>query len=138
MAEYLFRHLAEEAGRGDEFIVRSAGVAAIENDPAADQAIEVLGDKGITAIQKHKATPINEELVQDADLILTMTQAHKKMLLDLYPDAKEKVFTLKEYTIRPEEESNLDIADPFGQPVEVYQKCAGELEIYLKRLLEQL
>lgn len=142
MAEYLFLHLAEEAGRKDDFMVRSAGVAALANDPAAEQAIEVLGSKGITAIQEHKATPIHDELVEGADLILTMTQRHKEVLLMYYPDAVEKVFTLKEYTQlpteAPEEGDGFDIDDPFGQPVEVYQSCAGELEIHLQRLLTRI
>lgn len=142
MAEYLFLHLAEEAGRKEDFIVRSAGVAALINDPAASQAIQVLGQRGITSIQEHKSTPIHDELVEGADLILTMTQRHKEVLLQCYPDAAGKVFTLKEYTktsdTGPEQGDNLDIDDPYGQPVEVYEQCAVELETYLKRLITMI
>ena len=33
-----------------------------------------------------------------ADLILTMTTAHKDTVISNYPEAEHKVFTLKEYT----------------------------------------
>lgn len=142
MAEYLFLHLAEAAGRKEEFIVRSAGVAALAGDPAARQAIEVLGAKGITSIQGHAASPIHDELVEGADLILTMTRRHKEVLLEYYPDIPEKVFTLKEYTRQAEEDAEreytVDIDDPFGKSVEVYQACANELERHLQRLLAMI
>lgn len=142
MAEYLFLHLASEAGRSAEFSVQSAGVAVIENDPAADQAIQVLSDKSITDILKHRAQSVSDDLIKEADLILTMTRSHKNRLLALYPGREEKIFTLKEYTLVPEEKEDprysLDIRDPFGQPVEIYEQCAGELEIHLKRLLNQI
>jgi protein-tyrosine-phosphatase len=102
----------------------------------------VLGAKGITTIQEHKATPIHDELVEGADLILTMTQRHKEVLLQFYPDAAGKVFTLKEYTKTPDEDLEagytIDIDDPFGKSVEVYEHCAGELETHLKRLLTKI
>lgn len=139
MAEYLFRNLAEEAGRANEFNIRSAGVAALAGDPAADQAMEVLGKKGITAIQEHRATPVHDELAQGADLILTMTQRHREIILQYYPEIGEKVFVLKEYTRLPEEGAEsgytLDIGDPWGQSVEVYEVCAEELTVHLTRLL---
>ncbi len=142
MAEYLFRHLVEEMGRDSEFFIRSAGVAALETDTAAEQAIQVMGSRGIKAIEEHQATPINSELIEYADLILTMTRNHKERLLNIYPEAKTKIYTLKEYTILENEKQdttfNYDIDDPYGQPVEVYQQCAAELEIYLKRLLTKI
>lgn len=142
MAEHLFRQMLIEAGRSEEVEIRSAGVAAFPGDPAADQAIQVMHGKGITSIQGHQATPIYQELVEEADLILTMTRAHKGRLLSFFPELTEKVFTLKEYTYDPEldgeSEFNFDVADPFGMPVEVYEKCAAEMEVYLQRLLVKL
>ena len=142
MAEYLFLHLASEAGRSGDFSVQSAGVAAIENDSAADQAIRVLSNKSITDILKHRAQSVTPDLIKTADLVLTMTRSHKERLLALYPEGGEKIFTLKEYTVLPKEKEDpkycLDIQDPYGQSVGIYEKCAGELEVYLKRLLNQI
>lgn len=142
MAEYLFRHIVKERGFATDFIIRSAGVSAIDKDPAADQAIEVLKKRGLLEIAEHQATPVNKDLIFDVDLILTMTKSHKAHLLNLYPEAKSKVFTLKEFTITKEEqddpEFDLDIKDPFGQSIEVYQITATEIETYLQRLLEKI
>ncbi len=139
MAEYLFSKLIEIEGRSDELVISSAGVAAIENDLAANQAIEVLCGKGIDGICEHKATLINDSIVKDADLILTMTSSHRELILNKYPEVEEKVYILKEYTIKTEENENeiynLDIKDPYGQSVEVYKACASELEVSLKKLL---
>lgn len=141
MAEHLFRRMAEELGRY-EFAVRSAGVAALPDDPASHGAIEVMRGKGIDTIMAHRATPVYDELVKEADLILTMTRSHKETLLQRYPEVGEKLFTLKEFTRRAEEYTDghytLDIQDPFGQPVEVYAACAAELEMHLRRLFDML
>ena len=138
MAEYLFRDMVKESGREDEITIASAGVSATTDNPAADQAIEVLSRRGIGEIEDHTATPVSDEVVKDVDLILTMTQSHKRMLLNQYPELEERVYTLKEYTKQEQEDGDLDIKDPYGQPVEVYQACADEIMIRLRRLLKQL
>ena len=142
MAEHLFIRLAQEQGRDGEFMVCSAGVAALDGDPASYGAVEVLKSKGIHSIENHRATPVNDELVREADLVLTMTRSHKEMLLQRYPGAREKIFTLKEFTRSAEEYENeqytLDIKDPYGQPVDVYAGCAAELETHLRRLFNLL
>jgi protein-tyrosine phosphatase len=33
--------------------------------------------------------------------------------------------------------SDLDVADPFGGPVEVYRECAGELEEAIRRMIRK-
>jgi protein-tyrosine phosphatase len=38
-------------------------------------------------------------MIEEADLILTMTQSHKKQVIDVLPDSRNKVFTIKEYTL---------------------------------------
>ncbi|AGB42347.1 protein-tyrosine-phosphatase [Halobacteroides halobius DSM 5150] len=35
-------------------------------------------------------------------------------------------------------EENLDISDPFGQPIEVYQKCANQIEEEIRKIVEKL
>jgi protein-tyrosine phosphatase len=182
MAEALFRQLAQEAGL--EVEVRSAGVSAMEGMSAARHAVEVLKQKGIA--HDHRSRSLKPELVEWADLILTMTTGHKQMLTANYPQSVGKAYTLKEYvlsdgdtealireldgvrtelatmealgqkksnddavrSLREREErlltqlrerlGDLDVADPFGGSVEVYRKCAEELEGLLRRLIDRL
>ncbi len=79
----------------------------------------------------HKSRRVSARIVDGNDLILTMTRLHKMQILSAYPQAKGKVFTLKEYAGNSET-STPDIADPYGQPPEVYSRCADELEKSIK------
>jgi len=94
MAEALFRKLA--AARGVPAEVKSAGVAAYPGQPMSAHAADVLRERGIDP-SGFRSSEATAELVRWADLILTMTSHHKRHLLELYPDAVEKTFALKEY-----------------------------------------
>lgn len=94
MAEGILRNIAEKAGLDIE--VRSAGVSAMDHFPISEHAAQILYDKGIEEELISKSVTLSS--VEWADLILTMTMNHKRYLLEKFPHAVEKVFTLKEYT----------------------------------------
>jgi len=129
MAEALFRAKAN----GQEWEVRSAGVAAFDGQSASAHAIEVLRERGIDT--EHKSSSLSEELVDWADLILTMTESHKRAVLSIFPAAQSKVHTLREFV---GVEGITDIADPFGGDLEVYRRCAQEIEESLDMLIDRL
>ncbi|USG65426.1 low molecular weight protein arginine phosphatase [Brevibacillus ruminantium] len=131
MAEALFRARVKAAG--SEWEVRSAGVAAYDGQPASPQAVEVMEEYGIT--HDHQASRVNSELINWADVILTMTGSHKSLVVNYFPDAQSKVYTLMEFV---GVEGLGDIADPFGGSVEEYRRCAQELDHLLDRLWAQL
>lgn len=135
MAHGLFQKILQEKGIQD-IEVLSAGIAAFPGDPASFQAVEAMKEYGID-LSGHKASFLTHELVKEADLILTMTEAHKRRIVSMVPQAAEKTFTLKEYT-RTCAEEGLDIHDPFGQDVAVYRQCAAELKEELLRVVEKL
>ncbi|HZX46227.1 MAG TPA: low molecular weight protein arginine phosphatase [Clostridia bacterium] len=137
MAEAIFKDMLKKAGLEAE--VSSAGTAVYYEGGASEQAVEAMKEKGID-LSGHRSRPVGRKELEKADLVLTMTRAHKRAVLDMAPDLSDKVFTLKEYVCRePEDEEcgeGLDIADPFGRPVEYYRACAEELERALGKLLE--
>jgi protein-tyrosine phosphatase len=99
--------MAEALARSLVFAeVRSAGVAADQGGPASAQAIEVMRRRGhdVTA---HRSQLVSEELLDWADLVLTMTRQHKQILLERFPGVGTKVYTLKEYALDAEERQNL-------------------------------
>ena len=114
-----------------EIAVTSAGVAAWVGSPASPQAVEALLKYGID-LSLHQAKMLNEEAVAGADLILTMTISHRKIVTTRFPSASGKTFTLGDYTGRDK-----DIVDPFGQPVEVYLKCAEMLREMIEAALDK-
>lgn len=76
--------------------VQSAGIFAGENEHANRYAIEVLRDKNIN-LNTHCSQPVTSELLDWANIILTMTTQHKQSLILQYPNFQNKYYTLKEY-----------------------------------------
>lgn len=93
MAEGMLRKLAKQ--RGIPVEVRSAGVSAIEGMPVSHHAESVLRDQDIR--DELVSKPLTSELVEWADLVLTLTQSHKQYAIRQFPHAADKMHTLKEY-----------------------------------------
>ena len=126
MAEWILKEKIKQDEKLKEKIeVYSCGVYAEDGDKPTYAAIEVMQEKGID-ITNHKATNIRNSNIKDMDLILCATMSHKYSVLQLYPELKDKVYTMKEYV--GYDKNDLDIKDPWGFSVEVYRMCAAELE----------
>lgn len=93
MAEGMLCKLARD--RGLDVEVRSAGVAAMKGASISRHAEAVLRDRGIK--ETFESTPLYAELAEWADLILTLTQGHKRQVIHSFPETADKIFTLKEY-----------------------------------------
>lgn len=135
MAEALFQKLLARLGRDNEYSCSSAGVYAYEGDPAPAEARQAMQKYGLN-LSGHAASILTDEATQQAFRILTMTGKHKQMLLDVYPGATDKTFTLKEFA--GYNSNNWDIQDPFGQDTTAYQSCAEELYAALHKIMDKL
>ncbi len=93
MAEGMMRKLARERGLHVE--VRSAGVAATQGMSISHHASAVLKEQGVE--DRILSTPLHAELVEWADLILGLTEGHKRQMIYSFPEAADKIYTLKEY-----------------------------------------
>lgn len=99
MAERLLRDKSRLAGM--ELEVRSAGVAATGGSPISPNARALLEQRGIDSAGRSQA--VGKELIEWADVILTMTMNHKNILGQRYPDAVDKMYTLKEFAMNDPE-----------------------------------
>ena len=108
--------------------VKSAGIYALEGGEMSENARAVLREENIQ--HHHVSTQINAQDIEWADLVLTMTSAHKEMIKRTFIEAKSKTYTLKEY-VTPY--SSQDVFDPFGGDLHMYKQTFQEL----KRLIEQ-
>lgn len=140
MAEGIFNHvvLGEEKLEGVRAF--SAGVSAFSGDdganPKAQKAVKELFGIDISG---HKAKTIGEEDLKKADIILTMTEGHKKIILSVVPEAESKIWTLKEYVSGYKKtDESLDVQDPYGMGEEEYKSCAKELKHLIDELIEKL
>ena len=136
MAEGLARKMIAERLKctSDELqdrgvLVLSAGIAANLGSAASLEGVEVLKPLGID-LSAHESQPVTEQLIKHADVIWTMTRSHRQAILDQWPEASSRTFTLSL--------DNRDIADPIGGPVEYYRKCAEQITTELEQRLRDL
>lgn len=135
MAEILFRSILRQEGYTGLYSCSSAGVYAYEGDGATPEAQQAVNGYGLD-LSKHYARVLDDEAIRNAYIVLTMTRDHKRMILEVYPEAADKVYTLKEYANYGEEDQ--DISDPFGYGTEAYEACIKELETALLKILDKL
>lgn len=133
MAEVLLRkRLLEATGKEDAVDVVSAGLAAFQGDEASGQAVEAMQQRGLD-LSAHRSRRMTEQILDTADVILTMTRGHRDAILSQFPEAADRVHTLRV--------DGGDIADPVGSPLEVYQHCADQIDeqlgIWVERLKSQ-
>lgn len=117
MAEAICRKLAAE--KGLTILARSAGIAA-GDAPAtefAQQAMEGLGE--------HRSQQVTAEMCAQADTIVAMTQHHAEMLKSLYG-------------VPPDKLQVLDVPDPYGGSLELYQHTRDVLYTAIDKLLDEL
>lgn len=136
MAEGLFRHLvARRLGcRPDEIdgqgvIVASAGIAAWSGGRASTGALTAMAEAGID-LSAHESQPLTESLIRQADVIWTMTAAHRAAILAQFPEAGDRVAVLSP--------DRIDVVDPIGGPVETYRECARQIRAHLESRLDTL
>jgi protein-tyrosine-phosphatase len=149
MAEASLRHELE-ARACDGIDVASAGTWAAAGEPATDEAILVCEARGID-LSAHRSRPLEREDIDDADVVLGMTSVHIQEVASLVPEARSKTMLLKEIAetemptlwpdasaedrlqallmgARPRWRRKLDVADPIGRPLRIYERCFSELQ----------
>ncbi len=133
MAHAMLLKKAKEQNKNIE--VYSCGIWAQTGDVPTYEGREVMKDYGID-ISSHRATNIINADIENMDVILCATYNHKRNVISMYPELKEKIFTIKEYAGYPE--NDLDISDPWGYGLDVYKKCAKEIEKCIEKILEKV
>ncbi|MEM0914632.1 MAG: low molecular weight protein arginine phosphatase [Planctomycetota bacterium] len=133
MAEVFFRQMVDEAGGvsapGLEGVeVASAGVFAGAGQPASEEAKAVAAEYG-AELNGHRSTPLTREAVTEADLIYTMTDAHRNAVLAMAPEAKGKTQRL---------DPRADIDDPFGGTTDAYRDTAEQIRTALSSRIKEL
>jgi protein-tyrosine phosphatase len=132
MAEAIFNALAED--KGLDFRARSAGVAALEDEPIAPNSRVALEEMGIYP-GDHSAHQVSAEMLEEADLVLTMGPWHTAKLRKDFGDSS-KVRTLPEYASGVSSEEG--IPDPYGGPMVAYRASARQLFGLVDLLVDRL
>lgn len=94
--------------RGIALEVRSAGVSTMDGLPVSEHAQETL--RAMEIPLGGASSALTAQTVEWADLILAMTTNHKRHLIERFPQAVDKIHTLKEY-VEDRSEVLADIAE---------------------------
>jgi protein-tyrosine-phosphatase len=130
-AALLERALAERGTAGLD--VSSAGTGAWDGAPVSEGAYLVGLERGLD-LSGHRARLLTRELVEQADLVLTMARHHRARVDEL--GGEGHVFVLGEYAGRDGDEA--EVSDPFGGALEVYRDTYTELEALLQAAVERI
>jgi Putative translation factor (SUA5) len=136
MAEGLLRkRLADRLGvpvtqlEDQGVVVASAGISAAPGGRAAEEAMSVMRERKLD-ISAHESQPLLDRTVRFADLILTMTRSHRDAILTHWPEAEPRTHVLSR--------GRGDVADPIGGPIDLYRRCAEQIDEYLASWVDEL
>jgi len=136
MAELLMRrrlatHLGCEMDQLDErgAQVLSAGIAAMPGGRPSPEAVNVMQERQLD-LSPHLSQPLSPHLARHADLILTMTQSHRDAVVRQLPEAETRVRLLRI--------DQGDISDPIGGSIDVYRRCADQINEQIEYQIQQL
>ncbi len=143
-AEYRARAFADPAS----VVLSSSGVRArpgLPMDPEMAAQLRLRGVDPAGAVSRRT----NREVVQQADVLLTMDSSHRAHVLDEWPAAMHKTFTIGQlaqvstelpfgvgpreaiaavFERRPPVSRELDVEDPYGQGPEAAQVAAQRID----------
>ena len=128
MAAALLKHRRDEQG---EFIVRSAGIRALDGQPAHPLAKDEMSRRGID-LTGHRARTITPNLLAKFDLILVMESEHREWIEERMVSVRGRVHLLGHWR-------GLEIADPlnggrhaFELAAETMAQCLSDWSFYLQ------
>lgn len=134
LAEAMLRARLADRPRLADISVSSAGTSAWAGTPASEGSYLVALERGLD-LSAHRAVALTPELVERADLILTMGRNHLEAVKAM--GGAGLVHTLVDFAGRlpglPDE-----VADPVGGDVEAYREMAGTLDHLLALAVTRL
>lgn len=117
--------------------ILSAGVKARSGSSASQVVKHVARTNGFS-LRNHHSDPFTKKLIKQADVILLMEQWQKEMLLERFPQAKEKTFLMMEYLWNGDADEIRDIPDPTGQNLADYEEFIAVAHSEVDRIFREL
>ena len=133
MAEILLRTAIENEPSLSNYNIQSAGIFAAQGQAASENAQKIIEKKSYD-LSKHRSKQISQDLVDQSDLILAMTQSHLRALSSAFPESLNKMHLFRAFT----KESELDVMDPFGGNLIEYEHCAHSIKTAIPSIISYL
>ncbi|WP_251861568.1 low molecular weight protein arginine phosphatase [Clostridium sp. Marseille-Q2269] len=129
MAEAIFNHL----NHIEDVTAKSAGIAVVPGSVSSSNACKIINEDMNIDLSNREAVQLDEDILDQSDLILTMTYSGKDLLCNLSQDDSSRIFCITEYVGEKGE-----ILDPFGGDIEVYRNTYNQLKNIILLLLKKL
>ncbi len=129
MAEGLLKHMAQ--GRALQVQAISAGLN-VSDTAANDNAISAGAEHDVD-LSHHVPQELDDALVGEVDLLLTMEGCQKKRVAAEFPQARDKVHTLLEFVGEPG-----DVRDPIDGSLDDYRARARQIMQAIQGLIDKL
>lgn len=126
VAGFFYDKLIREQADG-RVRVRSAGIWALEGMPASAYALQVMNEHDLD-ISAHRGRALTQSDVDEADLILVMTERHASIVTRDFLHSEGKTYLLSEMA-----GSRYDIEDPYSGSLPEYRRTASELQDLVER-----
>lgn len=126
--------LLKKALAGRPIAIESTGTDAPEGLAVPEEVLTVASQYGLD-LSPHRSRHIAPEMVRRADLVLTMTPKHSRLIRQWAPEAANKVFMLTEYGPGG---GGLAIPDPIGRSLAVYESVFAQIDAEVRRFLPEL
>lgn len=109
----------------------SAGLTVVPGSMVSGFSVDAMKEYNID-ISSHIPTQLEYKLLDEADLVVTMTQAHKELIIKSAPQYMKKVKAFSDFTLGD------DITDPYGSDFNTYKKCASQINDAIVKLYERI
>jgi len=124
MAAALLQHaLAAQPEPLRSIKVISAGVSAVSGEPITENSALALKKVGL-GLHDHRSQPLTQHLLDEALLVLCMTESHRSLIELQAEPAPKNLFLFREFLPAP---ATPEIADPFGGPLALYEATRDEM-----------
>ncbi|MFH1888739.1 MAG: L-threonylcarbamoyladenylate synthase [Candidatus Omnitrophota bacterium] len=130
MAKFLLEKALEDKNRNDVEVL-SAGIMMLKGLKASEEVKGLLANEGIDS-SAHRSQMVTREMLKRSDIILVMERLHEKRIVEMVPEAKNRLFLLKEFAKM--NDNDLGIADPIGRPFDFYAETMGIIKEAVERI----
>ncbi len=132
MAEVIGRAIVAQRHLGN-ISVSSAGVAADSTSGASEGSLLIAMEHGLD-LSRHRSRQVTAALLNDADVILTMSPSHLLAVDGM--GGQGKAYLLSAFATHGE--SSRPVSDPIGGDITIYRDTFDELHALISRAFDRL
>ena len=107
------------------FVASSAGITATDGRPVSENSVLALEEIDISV--DHLSERLTEKHLEEYDIIVGITKDHARVISQLYPDYRDKIFAFP-----------CDVSDPYGGDIVLYRRCRDKITEGVKSIIEAL